>query len=221
MGNLIVGCYVILLHINPSPPQAQIARPAMFRPDRRFVFAHPPLPGCKGEPKPLIRSHEQTRFPLALRRGHPRRALPLPAAAQQLPLSELSRYLNSFRTATSEFTQINPDGKLSTGRLLHPPARARALRIRPARANLVLAAAGSVNVFDARSNQGPTVYPLRRTPLNLILARQCRPDARAHGGAPYAEGPTTVVVAQDPEHPEYGSIRLVFSAGPTNCGNGS
>jgi hypothetical protein len=30
----------------------------------------------------------------------------------------------------------------------------------------------------------------------------------------YEDGPTTNVVAQDPDHPEYGSIRLVFSADP-------
>jgi outer membrane lipoprotein-sorting protein len=141
--------------------------------------------------------------------------LPLPAAAQQLPLSELSRYLNSFRTATSEFTQINPDGTLSTGRLhIHRPGRVR-FEYDPPERNLVLAAAGSVNVFDARSNQGPTVYPLRRTPLNLILAANVDLSRDRMVVRHYAEGPTTVVVAQDPEHPEYGSIRLVFSAGPT------
>ncbi|WP_209427797.1 outer membrane lipoprotein carrier protein LolA [Pararhodobacter sp. SW119] len=141
--------------------------------------------------------------------------LPLPAAAQQLPLSELSRYLNSFSTATAEFTQINPDGTLSTGRLhIHRPGRVR-FEYDPPERNLVLATAGSVNVFDARSNQGPTVYPLRRTPLNLILAANVDLSRDRMVVRHYAEGPTTVVVAQDPEHPEYGSIRLVFSAGPT------
>jgi len=142
-------------------------------------------------------------------------ALPMPAAAQQLSLRELSRYLNSLQTARADFTQINPDGNLTTGRLfIHRPGRVR-FEYDPPDRNLVLAAGGSVNVFDARSNTGPTVYPLRRTPLNLILAANVDLTRERMVVRHYQEGPTTVVVAQDPENPEYGSIRLVFSAGPT------
>lgn len=142
-------------------------------------------------------------------------ATPLPAAARPLSLDALSRYLNSFRTAEAEFTQINPDDTIATGRLyIHRPGRVR-FEYDPPERNLVLAAAGSVNVFDARSNQGPTVYPLRRTPLNLILAANVDLTRERMVVRHYQEGATTVVVAQDPEHPEYGSIRLVFSADPT------
>lgn len=141
-------------------------------------------------------------------------SFPLPAAAQELSLSALSRYFNSFSTAEADFTQINPDGTIATGRLfIHRPGRVR-FEYDPPERNLVLAAAGSVNVFDARSNQGPTVYPLRRTPLNLILAQQVDLTRDRMVVRHYQDGPTTVVVAQDPEHPEFGSIRLVFSADP-------
>jgi outer membrane lipoprotein-sorting protein len=141
-------------------------------------------------------------------------AAPLPAAAQPIPLNALSRYLNGIQTAEAEFTQINPDESIATGRLyIHRPGRVR-FEYAPPERNLVLAAAGSVNVFDARSNQGPTVYPLRRTPLNLILAPNVDLTRERMVVRHFAEGQTTVVVAQDPEHPEYGSIRLVFSADP-------
>jgi outer membrane lipoprotein-sorting protein len=142
-------------------------------------------------------------------------ALPRAAAAQPLSLAALSRYLNSFTTAQADFTQINPNGTIATGRLfIHRPGRVR-FEYDPPDNNLVLAAAGSVNVFDGRSNQGPTVYPLRRTPLNLILAANVDLGRERMVVRHFVEGPTTVVVAQDPEHPEYGSIRLVFSANPT------
>lgn len=138
-----------------------------------------------------------------------------PATADPLSLGEISRYFNSFRTAQGDFTQINPDGTLTTGRImLHRPGRVR-FEYDPPDPNLVLAAGGSVNVFDARSNQGPTVYPLRRTPLSLILAERVDMTRARMVVDHFREGPTTVVVAQDPEHPEYGNIRLVFSAGPT------
>jgi outer membrane lipoprotein-sorting protein len=141
-------------------------------------------------------------------------AAPLPAAAQPISLNALSRYLNGIRTAEANFTQINPDETIATGRLyIHRPGRVR-FEYDPPERNLVLAASGSVNVFDARSNQGPSVYPLRRTPLNLILAANVDLTRDRMVVRHFAEGPTTVVVAQDPAHPEYGSIRLVFSDSP-------
>ena len=141
-------------------------------------------------------------------------ALPLPAAAQPIPLAELSRYFNGFRTAQAQFTQINPDGTLVTGRLMmQRPGRIR-FEYDPPDRNLVLAAAGSVNVFDERGNAGPSVYPLNRTPLSLILSERVDLTRARMVVRHFQEGPTTVVIAQDPDRPEYGQIRLVFSADP-------
>ena len=143
--------------------------------------------------------------------------LALPLAAQQAPISlaELSRYFNSIQTAESRFTQINGDGSISTGRLfIHRPGRMRFEYDAPD-PNLVLAGGGQVAIFDHRSNQGPTQYPLRRTPLNLILAQNVDLGTDRMVVRHFADDNTTTVVAQDPEHPEYGNIRLVFTANPT------
>jgi len=140
-----------------------------------------------------------------------------PALGQSAPvsLSEISSYFNGFQTAAGTFTQINPDDTLSTGRIMiQRPGRVR-FEYDPPDPDLVLAAGGSVNIFDARSNQGPTVYPLNRTPLNLILAANVDLTRARMVVDHFTDGPTTVVVAQDPDHPEYGNIRLVFSAAPT------
>ena len=132
-----------------------------------------------------------------------------------LSLPDISRYFNGFQTAQGDFTQINPDGSITTGRvMIHRPGRVR-FEYDPPDRDLVIATGGSVNIFDARSNQGPTVYPLRRTPLNLILASQVDLTRARMVVDHYRDGPTTVVVAQDPDNPEYGNIRLVFSADPT------
>jgi outer membrane lipoprotein-sorting protein len=142
-------------------------------------------------------------------------AAPVPATAQAIALDELSRYFNSFRTAEAQFTQVNPDGTIATGRLMiQRPGRVR-FEYDPPDRNLVLAAAGSVNVFDARSNTGPSVYPLNRTPLNLILSDEVDLGRARMVVDHRQDGPTTVVVAQDPDFPDYGTIRLVFSGGPT------
>ena len=53
-------------------------------------------------------------------------ALAFPALAEKIPLNEISRYLNSLKTAQAAFTQVNPDGSVSTGQVfIHRPNRVR------------------------------------------------------------------------------------------------
>jgi len=145
----------------------------------------------------------------------PALALVRPALADRIPLDEISRYFNSFTTAEGEFTQINPDGSLATGRIyIRRPGRVR-FEYDPPEESLVMAGGGQVAIFDGRSNQGPTQYPLSRTPLNLILEETVDFGNRDMIVDHMDDGTTTTVVAQDPENPQYGSIRLVFSAQPT------
>ncbi len=135
-------------------------------------------------------------------------------AARLIPLAELSAYFNAIQTAEAEFTQINPDGSVARGRLyLHRPGRMR-FEYEAPDPNLVIASAGSLNVFDARSNVGPSVYPLSRTPLHLILAERVDLSRARLVVDHYQDGPATVVVAQDPDQPELGQIRLVFTDAP-------
>ncbi|NBB98407.1 MAG: outer membrane lipoprotein carrier protein LolA [Alphaproteobacteria bacterium] len=142
-------------------------------------------------------------------------ALVRPAFADRIPLSEISRYFNGFTTAEGEFTQINPDGSLATGRIyIRRPGRVR-FEYDPPEESLVMAGGGQVAIFDGRSNQGPNQYPLSKTPLNLILERNVDFSNRRMVVGHTDDGTTTTVVAQDPENPQYGSIRLVFSTGPT------
>lgn len=138
----------------------------------------------------------------------------LPGLADRIPLSEISDYLNGIQTAEGAFTQINPDGTLSTGRLyIKRPGRVR-FEYDPPSDALVMAGGGQVAIFDAKSNQPPHQYPLKQTPLNLILQRKVDLEQADMVVAHTAEGPTTTVVAQDPEYPEYGSISLVFTGDP-------
>ncbi len=140
--------------------------------------------------------------------------LAVPAAAQKLPLAELSAYLNGIKTAQADFTQINSDGSRSKGTLyIRRPGRMR-FEYAPPNESLVMAGGGQVAVFDPKSNQPPELFPLARTPLNLILAEKVDlATARMvvdHSG----NGEVTTVTAQDPKNPEYGSITLMFSPAP-------
>ncbi|WP_294932088.1 outer membrane lipoprotein carrier protein LolA [uncultured Paracoccus sp.] len=140
--------------------------------------------------------------------------LAFPALAEKISLNEISRYLNGIQTAVSDFTQINNDGSVSTGTVyIHRPNRVRFEY--QGDSTLVLASAGQVAVFDRKSNSGPQQYPLSRTPLSIILAPNVNlGQARMVTNHVEREN-ATIVTAQDPQHPEYGNIQMVFTANPT------
>jgi outer membrane lipoprotein-sorting protein len=140
--------------------------------------------------------------------------LPLPAAAELISLAAISDYLNGLGTVESDFTQINPDGSISTGKLyIKRPGRVR-FEYAPPDRSLVIAGGQQVAIFDAKSNQPPEQYPLKRTPLNLILAEDIDLGQNDMVVGHTDDGTSTRVVAQDPEHPEYGTIELVFTDAP-------
>ena len=137
-----------------------------------------------------------------------------PAAAEKLSLPELSTYLNALKTATGEFTQINDDGTISTGRILiKRPGRVR-FEYDPPEDVLVVADGDTVGIVDGKSNQGTQAYPLHRTPLSIILARNVNLSQAKMVTGHASDGTSTTVRAQDPEDPEYGNIELVFTGNP-------
>lgn len=151
-----------------------------------------------------------------------------PAMADKLPLNAISSYLNALKTATGAFTQINDDGSISTGTIyIKRPGRVR-FEYNAPESGLVIAGSNTVVIYDKKSNQPAESYPLARTPLSLILARNVDLGrAKMVRGHKY-DGTATTVTAQDPEHPEYGSIQMKFTANPVelrqwiiNNGNGS
>ncbi len=140
--------------------------------------------------------------------------LSLPAHAEKIGLGELNRYINGLTTVQAPFTQVNSDGTISTGTLyIKRPGRVR-FEYDPPDRSLVLAGGGQVAIFDAKSNQPPEQYPLSRTPLGLIL--DANVDlARAKMVVGHVEqDATTRLAVQDPAHPDYGAIELVFTPDP-------
>lgn len=138
-------------------------------------------------------------------------AMAIPAFAERISLNEISRYLNSLTTVTSEFTQVNPDGTISTGTVyIQRPGRVR-FEYNNDR-TLVLASGGNVAIFDGKSNSGPQQYPLSQTPLSIIL------DANINLSRPnmvtghVEQNNATIVTAQDPQRPQNGNIQMVFTS---------
>lgn len=135
-------------------------------------------------------------------------------AQGKVSLSAISTYLNGLTTVTAPFVQYNGDGSKSTGQLyLHRPGRMR-FEYDPPNGATVVAGTGAVVIHDPKSNQPPESYPLKRTPLSLILDRNVNLGRADMIVGHRREGDTTVVTAQDPKNPEYGRIDLVFSGNP-------
>jgi len=138
----------------------------------------------------------------------------MPAAAQKISLNAISNYLNGLNTAKGAFTQVNDDGTISTGTIyIKRPGRIR-FEYNPPDKQLVLASGGAVVIYDPKTNEPPETYPLARTPLSIILAKNVNLSRARMVVGHKSDGKSTTVKAQDPEHPEYGNIELVFTANP-------
>ncbi len=136
------------------------------------------------------------------------------SAADKLSLGEISSYLNGLGTAKSTFTQINDDGSLSTGQLMIKRPGKMRFEYDPPDSALVVAGAGAVVIYDQKSNQPPDTYPLNKTPLSIILARNVNLCAANMVVGHRFDGTSTQVVAQDPENPDYGRIEMSFTDAP-------
>lgn len=139
-----------------------------------------------------------------------------PAAAQAIvPMARLSQYFNEIRTLEASFTQYNDDGSRSAGTLyIRRPGRAR-FEYDPPDQSLVMAGGGQVAIFDGRSNKStPEQYPLKRTPLYIILERNVDLARRNMVIGHFGDDQSTTLVAQDPDAPQNGRVELVFRNEP-------
>jgi outer membrane lipoprotein-sorting protein len=136
------------------------------------------------------------------------------ARAERLSLPEISRYLNTLQSTRGSFTQINGDGSISTGTIsIKRPGRVR-FDYNPPEQALVMAAGGQVAIFDRKMGGAPERYPLGTTPLKFILRKNVDLQRSGIVTAHRFDGTATIVTAQDPQHPEYGSIDMVFTGAP-------
>jgi len=131
-----------------------------------------------------------------------------------ISVAAISDWLNRLETARAKITQINPDGTISTGKLyIRRPGRMR-FEYDPPNAALVIAGGGNVAIFDFKSNEPPQQYPLKRTPLSVILARDVDLTRDKMITDHSFDGTATTIRAQDPKRPEIGYIDLVFTDNP-------
>ena len=139
-----------------------------------------------------------------------------PSLAERISLNKISDYINGLTTLQADFEQINSDGSIDTGKLyIRRPGRMRLEYTAPNNA-LVIAGAGSVAIFDDKSKNGPTLFPLKKTPLNLLLKKNVDLSKNEMITEHTANNENTFIVAKDPKRKSQGSIKIVFSNSPVS-----
>jgi outer membrane lipoprotein-sorting protein len=137
-----------------------------------------------------------------------------PVRAEKISLSNLSSYLESIKKVSGNFTQINSDKTVSTGRIfLFRPGRMR-MEYKTPDNSLVIVGGSQIAVFDSKSNTHPRVFPLRKTPLKILLEKKINLKTSDIIISHEEVENTTVVVLQDPNLSSYGSLKLVFTDHP-------
>ena len=141
---------------------------------------------------------------------------PVPAkltAEQKALLDKATAYIQGLSSAKGRFVQTDQRGTQTQGTFyLQRPGKARFAYDPPA-GLLVVSNGANVNIFDSRLKTYES-YPLSKTPLNLLLAREVRLDRGVviTDVRPLADGFT--VVAQDAKRQALGRISIDFSNGP-------
>lgn len=139
-------------------------------------------------------------------------ALVAPALAQTpaADLQQVQQHLRGLTTMTADFAQTDRNGKTLTGTLtLKQPGRIR-FQYQKGVPLLIVAEGGALTFIDYQVRQVQR-WPIKNSPLGVLLdpSREIGRFARVVPG----DARLLSVEANDPKHPEYGKITLVFARG--------
>jgi len=133
------------------------------------------------------------------------------SAEDQALVDRATAYIQTLGSAKGRFVQTDARGTQTQGSIwLQRPGKARFAYDGPA-GLLVVSNGNNVNIFDSRLKTFES-YPLSRTPLALLLAREVRLDrgVTITGVRKLADGFT--ITAQDAKRQTLGRISLDFGA---------
>ena len=130
-------------------------------------------------------------------------------------IDRAASYLSGLKTAQAKFSQTDPRGSVTTGLFsLQRPGRARFAYDPPA--DLTVVADGTnVIAHDARLKTFDQ-YPLKQTPLVMLLADQVKLSDGAANAAVSRRGAGFSVTLRDPKRQAQGSLTLDFSVSPVS-----
>lgn len=137
--------------------------------------------------------------------------LALAAPASATSLADIAVSLKGTTSLSADFTQAGADGRVLAGKLWL--ARPGKVRFQYNTAKMLLVGDGRTLSFIDYEVKQVSQWPVRRTPLQILLAAEpdLAPIARITADTPGG----VEVAARDPKRPEFGtlSIRFVRAAG--------
>ncbi len=138
-------------------------------------------------------------------------ALLITAPASATSLADVAASLKGTTSLSADFTQAGADGRVLAGKLWL--ARPGKVRFQYEKAPMLLVGDGRTLSFIDYEVRQVSQWPVRRTPLQILLAAEPDLAPIARITADTADG--VEVTARDPKRPEFGtlSIRFVRSAG--------
>jgi len=137
-----------------------------------------------------------------------------PSFAEKISLDNISDYINGLKMIEADFEQVNSDGSIDTGKLyIRRPGKMRLEYEAPNNA-LVIVGAGNVAIFDDKTKNGSTIFPLKKTPLRLLLKKDVNLIENKMISEHTEKNNNTFIVVQDPKKLSQGKIEMVFSNQP-------
>jgi outer membrane lipoprotein-sorting protein len=135
------------------------------------------------------------------------------STADQALVDQAARYLQGLKSAQAKFSQTDHRGMVTTGTFsLQRPGKARFAYDPPADLTVV-ADGANVNVYDAKLKTFDK-YPLKNTPLNLLLGDTVRLDKAAAITSVVRDKTGFTITLRDAAKQAEGRLSLSFSTGP-------
>ncbi len=132
-------------------------------------------------------------------------ALASPALAS--PLDDVAASLKATTSLSAAFTQTGADGRVASGRLLL--ARPGKIRFTYDKSKLLIVGNGKTLTFVDYAVNQVSQWPVRSTPLGILLASD--PDLSGVAKVTSETKAGVVVEARDPKRPEFGTLSIVFT----------
>lgn len=140
-------------------------------------------------------------------------ARPTFSAEQRSDLDKISAYLNGMHAVEGGFSQINPNGDVTEGKIyIDRPGKIR-FEYDPPNPTLVLCDGSSIYVQNRKLNTVDR-YPLAGTPLQLILKDDISLKQNRSILGLRREGDSIIVDARSSNNRKTSNLTLVFAAAP-------
>ena len=121
-------------------------------------------------------------------------------------LDNVAASLKATTSMSANFTQTGADGKVQTGRMIL--ARPGKIRFQYDKAKLLIVGNGRTLTFVDYAVNQVSQWPVKSTPLGILLASD--PDLTAVARLTQVNNSGVIVEARDTKRPEFGSLAISF-----------